>query len=318
MYNLATIYTPIYKQTGHAMSASDIDQTKLIFKETPESWHPYIKLARLDRPTGTYLLLLPCLWSIILASLSTGGFSLKTLSLMIAFTLGAFLMRSAGCVINDLWDRDIDKDVARTKNRPLASGELSPRNALIFLACLLCASLVILLSLPFIAIWLGVISLFLVAIYPYMKRITWWPQLFLGITFNWGALMGWAAYTSGLNLSPLFLYVGGILWTLAYDTIYAHQDMEDDARAGIKSTALLFGEDSKTYVTLFLFASILFFMIAKLVGAASIFTVLMTLPLVGHAIWQIKTWDPQDATSSLRIFRANQIFGLLVLLMLCL
>ncbi len=223
-------------------------------------------------------------------------------------------MRGAGCVINDVWDRDLDKLVERTKNRPLANGIISPKQGLLFLATLLLTGLTILLQFNFITIILGIITLPLIATYPLMKRLTWWPQLFLGLTFNFGALMGWSAITGTISTPALLLYIGGIFWTLSYDTIYAHQDKEDDAMAGIKSTARLFNENSKKWVRAFFGIAILSF-IAAIITANGMTpsTALIGLP-AAHASWQIKTWNPDDNQSSLRIFKSNMIFGACLLI----
>ena len=290
---------------------NDINLSHLLFAKTPSDWHPYIKLARLDRPTGTWLLLFPCWWSIVLAE--KGIFHTNPLYLLL-FAIGALLMRSAGCIVNDLWDQKFDAAVERTKTRPLVSGEISQKNALAFLGALLGLSFLILLTLGSTAVVLGVLSLTLVGIYPLMKRVTWWPQLFLGFTFNWGALMGWAAVTGGLDAPAFMLYVGGIFWTLAYDTIYARQDMEDDARIGIRSTALLFGDKSPKLVALFMALAILLFLFSKLTSTPSPFIILFLLPVAAHAIWQMRTWDMENPQSCLRVFKSNQAFGWLVLL----
>ena len=297
---------------------SDIQIEHLIFAKTPATWHPYIKLARLDRPTGTWLLLFPCWWSLTLAS--QGFMNLDAMGWVRfgLFALGAVLMRSAGCVVNDLWDRKIDAQVERTKTRPLPAGEITPKQALKFLAGLLFAALLILLCLSPLAIALGVFSLLLVAAYPLMKRITWWPQIFLGLTFNWGALLGWAAATGRVAPAAVFLYIGCIFWTLAYDTIYAHQDKEDDAMAGIKSTARLFGEDSKKYVAAFFALAFLFILIAKYMAFPSFMTPLLLIPAGLQAYGQVKRWDMNDPQSCLDTFKSNRMFGWLILLVLAL
>ena len=200
---------------------SDIKRTHFVYSKTPPGWHPYLMLARVDRPTGIWLLLLPCLWALVLSDDSVIGIDLGLLTI---FTLGAILLRSAGCVINDLWDDKLDAEVARTQGRPLPAGLLSRRQALLFLCALLAAGLCLLLLLGPLAISLGLAAMPLVIVYPLMKRLTWWPQLFLGLTFNWGALVGWAAATGAIAPAAVLLYVGGMFWTLAYDTIYAHQE----------------------------------------------------------------------------------------------
>jgi 4-hydroxybenzoate polyprenyltransferase len=293
--------------------ATDIQTTGLIFQSTPRAWHPYIKLARLDRPIGTWLLLLPCLWSL---TLSAGSLSSINWAYIALFSLGAVLMRSAGCTINDLWDRKLDAAVERTKARPLPSGEITLRQALVFLSVLLSVSFIILLQFNLFTIGLGVFSLALVATYPLMKRITWWPQLFLGFTFNWGALMGWSAMTGGITLTALLVYTGGIFWTLAYDTIYAHQDKEDDALIGIKSTARLFGKNSRLFVSVFFAAALVFFGMAAWMES-NLLPLLIFLP-AGHALWQIWTWKIDNPENCLKIFKSNRFFGLLILLMFAL
>jgi len=298
---------------------SDIDIKQEIFSRTPKKWHPYIKLARLDRPVGIWLLLLPCYWGIVLASGGIFNIGWQGVKCLFLFTLGAFLMRAAGCVINDLWDIRLDAAVERTSTRPLASGELSVLQALKFLAALLSLSLLILILLPQVTRVLGVLSIFLVLAYPFMKRVTWLPQLFLGFTFNWGVLMGWAAVTGGLGFAPVWLYIGGIFWTLAYDTVYAHQDKEDDALVGIKSTALLFGKESKFYVGLFFAASMGFIFLAKFAtDSYALTTPLLAFLPVWQAFWQLRTWEMDKPASCLQIFKSNQAYGWLVLLMLAL
>ncbi|HRC26157.1 MAG TPA: 4-hydroxybenzoate octaprenyltransferase, partial [Alphaproteobacteria bacterium] len=232
---------------------------------------------------------------------------------LILFAIGAVVMRAAGCVVNDLWDRDLDAKVARTRTRPLASGAISTRAALVFLGGLLCIGFLILLRFNGLTMALGVASLPLVALYPLMKRWTWWPQAFLGLTFNFGALMGWTALRGTLDLPAVLLYIAGIFWTLGYDTVYAHQDREDDALAGIRSTALRLGARSRIWVRGFYIA---FFVLAGAAGlvanASPIFFVALIAPAL-HALWQTTTWKPDDPSSSLKIFRSNTIFGFLVL-----
>ncbi|HQX26334.1 MAG TPA: 4-hydroxybenzoate octaprenyltransferase [Alphaproteobacteria bacterium] len=285
---------------------TDIKREGWIEKILPPVLRPYAALARLDRPIGIWLLLLPGWWAILLASNKPTRMDGEVWEFLVLFGIGAVVMRAAGCVVNDLWDRDLDRKVARTSLRPLASGEVTVRQAAVFLALLLCIGLVILLQFNALTIFLGVLSLPLIAIYPLMKRFTWWPQLFLGFTFNFGALMGWSAVTGSVDLPALLLYSGGIFWTLGYDTIYAHQDKEDDALAGIKSTALLFGEKSRGYVAAFFcIACILLF-----AACQSLFLI----PAALHLAWQLYAWKPDDAESSLRIFKSNRDFGILVLL----
>lgn len=294
---------------------TDIDNQKLIFRHTPPQLHPYLKLARLDRPIGTWLLLLPGWWSMLLAAHETGARSAQVFSYIVLFGMGAVLMRGAGCVVNDIWDRKLDAQVERTRLRPLPAGDVTLRQAVAFLGVLLALSFVILMQFNARTIGLGIASLLLVATYPAMKRVTWWPQAFLGLTFNWGALMGWCAVTGTLHAWPPFLlYAGGLCWTLAYDTIYAHQDKEDDALIGIKSTARLFAQKSKLIISAFFAGAIFLFALAALMAGKG-FAALVALALLAHAAWQMKNWQPDIGASSLRMFRANRDFGLIMLLM---
>ena len=227
----------------------------------PRALKPYVALIRLDRPIGTWLLLWPGFWALALAA--SGWPNIKLLAL---FGVGALVMRSAGCIYNDIVDRKFDAQVARTRHRPLASGVLKVRHAVAFMAALLGGGLAILLQLHWLAIVLGVASLALVFTYPLMKRITYWPQAFLGLTFNWGALLGWAAATGTLDWPAGFLYLGGIFWTLGYDTIYAHQDKEDDALIGVKSSALALRERTRPFLIAVYGLSIACFALAGVLG----------------------------------------------------
>ncbi len=270
---------------------------------------PYIRLMRLDKPAGTWLLLIPCWWGVALAS---NGF--PNLWLLFLFAIGAVVMRGAGCTINDIYDRKIDPLVERTKNRPLASGEITPTQAILFLCSLLLIGLGILLLFNRATIVLGILSLFLVFTYPLMKRITWWPQLFLGLTFNWGILMGSTAVTGGVRFPHLFAYIAGVLWTLGYDTIYAHQDKIDDAAIGVKSTALLFGDRSLQMISAFYGCMLAFLALA---GWAANLGLLYFLGLLAAALFiaaQLYLWNPDDSENSYRRFKANRDFGLIILI----
>ncbi|MGB0720258.1 MAG: 4-hydroxybenzoate octaprenyltransferase, partial [Bdellovibrionales bacterium] len=228
----------------------------------------------------------------------------------ILFGVGAIVMRAAGCVINDIWDRDLDKKVERTRVRPLAAETLPLKNAFLFLCGLLVIGLLVLLQMNGVTIVLGLLSLPMIVAYPFMKRITWWPQAFLGLTFNFGALMGWSAMDGALALPALLLYAGGIFWTLGYDTIYAHQDKDDDLMAGIKSTALKFGEDSLLWVRGFYALAFVFMMAAFVMQAG--WLGLAVLPAGWHLYSQLQNWQPDNAQSSLDIFKSNRDFGLIV------
>jgi 4-hydroxybenzoate polyprenyltransferase len=291
----------------NTISHTDIKKDGWIFRLPPRV-RSYVLLARLDRPIGIWLLLLPAWWSIALAG--QGGWGLYAL-----FALGAVVMRAAGCVINDLWDRDLDSQVERTCDRPLASGALTARQGMVFLVGLLGVGLLILLQLPKTAIILGFLTIPLIVTYPLMKRVTWYPQAFLGLTFNFGALMGWAAVRDDVALPSFLLYAAGICWTLGYDTIYAHQDIEDDARIGIKSTARKWGRYSKRVVAVFYGLTVLF-LGAALQAAEQrgwIGFALLALCAV-HLAWQMRTWNPDDPACSLRIFKSNRDFGVFVLI----
>jgi 4-hydroxybenzoate polyprenyltransferase len=270
-------------------------------RHAPAIARPWLRLARLDRPIGTWLLLWPCWWAIALASGDIG--------LMLVFALGAVVMRGAGCTFNDIVDRDLDAQVARTANRPLPSGAVSVVAAWIFLIAQCGVGLAILLSLNDFAIAVGVASLFPVAVYPFMKRITYWPQLFLGIAFNWGALLGWAAVTGTLALPAIWLYLGGIFWTLGYDTIYAHQDAGDDALIGVKSTALKFEANSKPAIAGFYAAALAMFALAGW-SAGTGWGFWPILGLAGaHLAWQVIALQSDNPANCLRLFRSNRDFG---------
>ncbi len=288
-------------------------QLKGWVSKLPAHWQPFAVLMRLDRPIGTWLLLLPGWWSIALGAGGWLSMNADDAWLFVLFAVGAVVMRGAGCVVNDLWDRDFDRAVERTRARPLASGAVSVKQALVFLAVLLLIGLGILVQLPLVAILLGVLTLPLIISYPLMKRVTWWPQFFLGITFNFGALMGWAAVTGVIELPALLVYMGGILWTLGYDTIYAHQDKDDDALIGVKSTARKFGAASKTWVAGFYVAAFILMALGFLIGGVGLSGVLL-LAGAAHLAWQVKAWDMNDPASSLKFFKSNRDFGLILLL----
>ncbi len=299
----------------------DIPQKSWIDHVAPAPARPYLRLMRLDRPIGTWLLLLPCWWGMALASaagLAPGGAWWPDPWKMALFAVGAVLMRGAGCTINDILDRDFDAKVARTRTRPIPSGEITVPQALAFLSAQLAVALLILLQFNTPTIWLGVASLALVFPYPLMKRITWWPQLFLGLTFNWGALMGWTAVTGTAALPDMLpailLYAAGIVWTLGYDTIYAHQDKADDALIGVKSTALRLGTASRGWVAGFYGATVLgIAAAAELAGLAPWYAIPLALAGLQLA-WQVWRWDPDNPADCLATFQSNRGFGLVVLI----
>ncbi len=293
------------------MTHTDI-KTQGWISSFPQRWQPYAILMRLDRPIGWWLLFLPAAWGIILGANGAQGMVLSDVRLLILFLIGAIIMRGAGCIVNDIWDRDLDKQVERTKDRPLASGQIGLVSACAFLAYLLFAGFIILLMTSGITILLGVLSLVLVGVYPFMKRITWWPQAFLGITFNFGALMGWSAAVHELRLEAFVLYSAAFFWTLGYDTIYAHQDKDDDEMVGIKSTALLFGSRSKGWVGLFYFLSLVLLIVACVIGKVGLVTyALLIFPAI-HLFRQISEWDIYDPENSLAVFKSNRNYGLMV------
>ncbi|WP_299847062.1 4-hydroxybenzoate octaprenyltransferase [uncultured Roseovarius sp.] len=285
----------------------------------PPATRPYLRLSRADRPIGTWLLLLPCWWGLLLAMLYDGQARVFDLWIFAGCAIGAFLMRGAGCTWNDITDRHIDGSVARTASRPIPSGQVSVRAALIWLAAQALVSFAILLTFNIAAIGLGVLSLVPVAIYPFAKRFTWWPQVFLGIAFNWGALLAWTAHTGALQWPAVILYLAGIVWTLFYDTIYAHQDAEDDALIGVKSTARLFGENSPKWLRWFLVLTVTLMALAVMLTTIDGHFAAVLVALCGpwalgwHLQWQLRRLDIKDTGILLKLFRSNRDAGLLPL-----
>ena len=285
---------------------SDIRRGNWVDRYLPAYLRPYARLARLDRPIGTWLLLFPGWWAIALAA-SAGGW--PNFWLLFLFGIGSFVMRGAGCTFNDLVDRNYDRQVARTAGRPIASGEIGVFGAIVFLAIQLLIGLFILLLLRPLAAGLGVASLLLVATYPFMKRITYWPQAFLGLTFNWGALMGYAAATGRIDPAPVALYAAGIAWTMVYDTIYAHQDKEDDALIGVRSTALKFGGRTKPWLALFALAMLALLALTILLGGLGKLAWLAVVCAALHLAWQITFVDIDNPADCLKKFNANRWLG---------
>jgi 4-hydroxybenzoate polyprenyltransferase len=277
----------------------------------PAFVRPYLRLARLDRPIGAWLLLLPCWWSSALAAVAAKA-PAPNLWHLCLFFIGAFAMRGAGCTWNDIVDRKLDASVERTRSRPIPSGQVSVRQAVAFLLLQALIGFLVLISFNTFAIWLGIASLAIVAIYPFMKRITHWPQIVLGLAFSWGALMGWAAWFGRLDAPALLLYAGSISWVIGYDTIYAHQDREDDAIAGIKSTALLFGEKTKPMLMLFYGLAVCLIAAAGYgAGAGKVFAIGLVC-FAAHLVWQIVRLDLTDPDNCLAVFRSDRDAGLIL------
>src|SRR3954451_19726440 len=292
-------------------SATDIvpdSERRGLIGALPPRLRPFASLMRLDRPIGTWLLYWPCAWSVALAGV--GG----RWDLFVWFAVGAFTARSAGCVYNDIIDRDLDQRVERTRLRPLASGRVSLRSAAALIGLLCVVGLVVLVQLKVAAAIIALVSIAPVALYPFMKRITWWPQAWLGLVFSWGALVGWPAVTGSLGWTPLLLWFGSIAWVVGYDTLYAIQDIEDDALVGVKSSARRLGDKAPAGIALF-------YAIALLLWGAAIWTVLpdwlalvALAPAALHLTNQALRADPKDGELALDLFRSNRTCGLLVFL----
>lgn len=300
-------------------SVSDAPSGNWVDRLAPPAWRPWLRLSRADRPIGTWLLLLPCWWGTGLAMIADRP-RWVDLWVALACALGAVAMRGAGCTWNDLTDRDYDAMVARTRSRPLPSGQVTVRGAWLWLAAQTALGAVLLLTLGGTAIVLGIASLALVAIYPFAKRFTWWPQVFLGLAFNWGVLLAFAAHGGTLHPAAVLAYAAGIAWTLFYDTIYAHQDTEDDALIGVKSTARLFGTDSPRWLLGFAAAAVV--LLATAVAAARPSPVEALIAMAGvagfaaHLWWQLGQLDTGSPATCLRLFRSNRDAGLIVALFL--
>jgi 4-hydroxybenzoate polyprenyltransferase len=277
----------------------------------PQWSRPYLRLSRLDRPIGSWLLLMPCWWSAALAAGVIGDIS--RLPLFIAlFFVGAFAMRGAGCTWNDITDRDLDALVERTRSRPIPAGQVSVGQAIAFLVVQALIGLAVLLQFNPFAVATGVASLVIVAVYPFMKRITWWPQTVLGLAFSWGALMGFAVTLGRIDATALLLYAGSIAWVIGYDTIYAHQDAEDDALIGIKSTALLFGARTRPALMAFYGLAVVLIGAALVLAGARFPAWIGLAAFATHLVWQIWRLQISDGALCLRIFKSNRDAGLLL------
>ncbi len=293
-------------------------------RRAPRGLRPYLRLSRADRPIGTWLLLLPCWWGVLLASLSTGAFGWRGLWIAVGCGIGAVLMRGAGCTWNDITDRHIDSGVARTRSRPIPSGQVDVARAMGWLVAQALVAMGILLTFNANAILMGILSLATVAVYPFAKRFTWWPQIFLGLAFNWGALLAWTAQAGSLGWPAVILYLSGICWTLFYDTIYAYQDAEDDALIGVKSTARLFADRPLPWLRGFTAGAAGLMALAILLAAApaasSALLVALCAPvaMAAHMVWQLSRFDPALTETCLRLFRSNRDAGLLAALFLAL
>jgi 4-hydroxybenzoate polyprenyltransferase len=276
------------------------------------SWsRPYLRLARFDRPIGGWLLLMPCWWSAALAAGVAGHVGQLPLTIVLFF-VGAFVMRGAGCTWNDITDRDLDALVERTRSRPIPAGQVSVPQAVIFLVAQALTGLVVLLQFNRFAVMTGIASLVLVAIYPFMKRITYWPQVALGLAFSWGALMGFAVLLGRIDAAALWLYAGSISWVIGYDTIYALQDIEDDALIGVKSTALLFGARTRAALTAFYAMAVVLIGVALALGKAGAPGWIALAIFAAHLAWQIVRLDISDAALCKRVFISNRDAGLLL------
>ncbi|KXF89484.1 4-hydroxybenzoate octaprenyltransferase [Phaeobacter inhibens] len=287
----------------------------------PEWSRPYLRLSRADRPIGTWLLLIPCWWGLMLAILWDQSPRWGDLWIFAACAAGAWLMRGAGCTWNDITDRNFDGQVERTRSRPIPSGQVTVTGAFIWMGLQALISLGILLSFNQAAIAMGILALFPVAIYPFAKRFTWWPQVFLGLAFNWGAMLAWVAHTGTLNWPAVILYLAGVAWTLFYDTIYAHQDTEDDALIGVKSTARLFGTQTPMWLRRFIVATVSLMAIAIILAVqpqGSVLALMLALAapwaMGWHMTWQLRVFDAENNDRLLQLFRLNRDTGLIPLI----
>jgi 4-hydroxybenzoate polyprenyltransferase len=284
--------------------------------QMPPRLRPWLQLMRLDRPIGTWLLYWPCVFGLILGAAADERRFLdwRDFYYVLLFGVGALVMRGAGCTFNDIVDRNIDASVTRTRARPIPSGAITVRQAVLFLIAQCLVGLGVLIQLNWLAVALGAASLLLVAAYPFMKRITWWPQAWLGLTFNWGALLGFAAQTGRIDLGDATLYAGLIFWTLGYDTIYAHQDREDDELIGVKSTARLFGDHSRTWILRFYAIAFTLILAAGFIEHTGWPFAFVMCAAGAHLIWQVRRLDIADPANCLMVFRANRETGALIAL----
>lgn len=292
---------------------SDAPSDNFVYQVLPRAAWPYAQLARWDRPIGWQLLMWPCFWSAALAAnaaMDEGMFQpWQLISHLVLFFLGAVAMRGAGCTYNDLVDHEIDNEVARTRSRPLPSGRVSRFEAKVFLAVQALVGLIVLLQFNAFSILLGVASLLVVAIYPFAKRFTDWPQFFLGLAFSWGALMGWAGVFGSLSWAPIWLYAAAVAWTIGYDTIYAHQDKEDDALVGVRSTARLFGDNTKAWLIGLYGLTLVFLLFSYIAGDAGFFAYVGLIAATVMLAWQILIIDIDNPDQCLKLFKFNTQVG---------
>jgi 4-hydroxybenzoate polyprenyltransferase len=300
------------RDAGLTASARVADATGNWVDAWAPHWaRPYLRLARLDRPIGSWLLLLPCWWSAALAAGLARDIAALPLDIVLFF-IGAFAMRGAGCTWNDITDRDLDALVERTRSRPIPAGQVSVAGAFVFLVLQALIGLLVLVQFNRFAIMTGIASLVIVAVYPFMKRITWWPQIVLGLAFSWGALMGFAVTFARIDATAVALYAGAIAWVVGYDTIYAHQDAEDDALIGIKSTALLFGPRTQKALIAFYGLAVVLIGLALWLAAARLPAWIGLAAFAAHLAWQTRRLDIGDPALCLRLFRSNRDAGLLL------
>ena len=290
-------------------SVADAQSGNWVDRHAPDWLKPYARLARWDRPIGIWLLFWPCVWGLALAAVNQPLRGFDWIAAVLMF-VGALLMRGAGCTFNDIVDRDIDMKVARTRSRPIPSGQVTARDALTFLVGQALVASVILFQFNRFTVFLAIASLVLVAIYPFMKRITWWPQAFLGLAFSYGALVGWSSQTGGLAMPALLAYFGTILWVIGYDTIYALQDVEDDALIGVKSTALLFGRHTRVIVAGFYAGAYMLWLAAAVLAGAGILFFVLSLVSAGLLAWQVQTLDAATPGNPKSRFYSNHYVGI--------
>ena len=294
-------------------AVADSTPNNWVDRIAPAGWRPYLRLARLDRLIGAWLLLFPCWWAVSLAAVADRR-PTPNLWFLFLFMAGAFLMRGSGCAYNDYIDRDIDAKVARTANRPIPSGQVSANQAFMFACVLACLAFLVLIQFNWFTIELGIASLALVFAYPFMKRVTNWPQFVLGLAFNWGALVGWTAVKGSLGWPAALLYGGSVCWTIGYDTIYAHQDKDDDRALGLKSTALRFGENTPSWIGAFYGAAVVLWLAAGFMAGAHLIFVTAVVLVSLQLSWQVVTLDTNDARNCLRRFRSNRDVGIALFL----